>query len=153
MKRLLIAGALLMAVSGIARADDDDRDDRGGHHKERYEAQREYRKDRYEARREADKDRREAEHEYLKDRREAAREYDKDRREALKDYAKAERKWARGGYIPRQYLDEPYYVRDYRQYDLAPPPRGYSWVRPDPRDDQYYLVQMATGVISQILGR
>ena len=154
MKRLLIAGALLMAVSGVALADDDDRrEDRREYQKDRYEAQREYQKDRYEAQREAEKDRREDHREYLKDRREAEREFEKDRREALKKYAKAQRKWARGQSIPRQYLDEPYYVRDYRDYDLAPPPRGYTWVRPDPRDEHYYLVQMATGVISQILGR
>lgn len=153
MKRLLIASALLVAVSGVARADDDRWEDQREYEKERYEAQREYEKDRYEARRESDKDRREAERDYWKDRSEASREYDKDRKKALKEYAKAERKWARGEHIPRQYLVEPYYVRDYRHYDLSPPPRGYTWVRPDPRDDQYYLVQLATGVISEILGR
>lgn len=141
MKHLLIAGALALLVSGVASADD-----RG---KER----REYEQDRREALREADKDRREAEREYWKDRREAQREFEKDRREALKERAKAEREWARGEYIPREYLMDRYYVRDYRAYDLAPPPRGYTWVRPDPRDDRYYLVQMATGVIAQILGR
>ena len=141
MKRLLIATALLTFVSGVASADD------------RWKDHREHDKDRREAVREADKDRREAEREYWKDRREAEREYQKDRREALKERAEVEREWARGEYIPREYLVDRYYVRDYRAYDLAPPPRGYTWVRPDPRDDRYYLVQMATGVIAQILGR
>ena len=141
MKRLLIAAALTMLVSGVASADD------------RWKERREYERDRREALREADRDRREAEREYWKDRREAQREFEKDRREALKERAKAEREWARGEYIPREYLMDRYYVRDYRAYDLAPPPRGYTWVRPDPRDDRYYLVQMATGVIAQILGR
>ena len=141
MKRLLIAGALTLLVSGVASADD------------RWKERREYEQDRREALREADKDRREAEREHWKDRREAQREFEKDRRKALQERAKAEREWARGEYIPREYLMDRYYVRDYRAYDLAPPPRGYTWVRPDPRDDRYYLVQMATGVIAQILGR
>ncbi|CAA9344281.1 MAG: hypothetical protein AVDCRST_MAG71-2401 [uncultured Lysobacter sp.] len=152
MKRLLIAAALTMAVSGIASADDRDKDRREDS-KERYEHLREVEKDRHEALREYGKDRREAEREYWKDRREAEREYEKDRREALKERAKAERRWARGEHLPREYLVDSYYVRDYGRYDLAPPPRGYTWVRPDPRDDRYYLVQMATGVIAQILGR
>lgn len=173
MKRLLIATALMMAASGAAVADErwkDEREDR----KERYEAQREYEKEREEAWREAAKDRREAEREYWKDRREAQREADKDRREAWREAAKdrreAEREyakerreylrerakgrydWARGGHIPREYLDDRYYVDDYRAYELAPPPRGYVWVRPDPRNDEYYLVQVATGIIARILG-
>jgi len=152
MKRVLIAGALLMAVSGAAGADDRWKDWREAE-KERYEAQREYEKDRREAQREYEKDRREAWREAEKDRREAQREYAKDRREALKERAKAERRWARGEHIPREYLLDRYHVRDYRAYELAPPPRGYTWVRPDPRDDEYYLVQLATGVIAQILGR
>lgn len=152
MKRLLIAGALMMAVSGVASADDRWEDAREAD-RERHEAQREYEKDREEAYREAAKDRREAEREYWKDRREAEREFEKDRREFLKERAKAERRWAKGEYIPREYLADSHYVRDYRDYDLAPPPRGYAWVRPDPRDDHYYLVQIATGVIAEILGR
>lgn len=141
MKRLVIATALILAISGVASADGKGKGERG------------YEKDRREAIREADKDRREYEREYRKDRREAAREYDKDRREALKDYAKARREWARGEYIPREYLVDRYYIRDYDRYDLAPPPSGYGYVRPYEQDERYYLVQLATGVISQILGR
>lgn len=140
MKRLLIASALMMAMSGVASADD------------RWKEQREYEKERYEAQREYEKDRYEAQREYEKDRRKALREYGKDRRKALKERAKAERRWARGEHLPREYMLDTYYVRDYGAYDLAPPPRGYRWVRPDPRDDRYYLVQIATGVIAQILG-
>ena len=141
MKRLLIATALVLAATGVARADD------------RWEDLREYEKDRREAIREAEKDRREAEREYWKERREDEREAAKDRREAYREYAKARREWARGQYIPREYLVERYTIREYDDYDLAPPPRGYAWVRPYPQDDRYYLVQLATGVISQILGR
>lgn len=140
MKRLLIASTLIFAISGVASADG-----RGKGH-------REHEKDRAEAYREAEKDRREAQREWMKDRREAAREYDKDRREAYRERAKAEREWARGQYIPRDYLADRYYIRDYNRYDLAPPPNGYAYVRPYPQDDRYYLVQVATGLISRILG-
>lgn len=148
MKRLLIASALtLLALSGAASADDD-RDDR----KDYEEAQREAWKDREEAQREWEEDRREAEREYWKDRREAQREYEEERREALKERNKALRRWARGERLSRDYLGEPYYVRDYDDYELAPPPRGHVWVRPYPEDDTYYLVQVATGVIARVFG-
>lgn len=150
MKRLLIASALtMMALSGVASADDrDDRDDR----EEYEEALREDWEDREEDRREFEKERREAEREYWKDRREAQREYEKERREELKEREKAYRRWARGEHLSRDYLTEPYYVRDYAVYELAPPPRGHVWVRPYPEDDTYYLVQLATGVIARVLG-
>ena len=158
MKHLLIASALtMMTLSGAAVADgrDRNRDDRKDYRewqrealKDRREAQREYEKDR----REYEKDRREAHREYWKDRAEAEREYAKDRREALREREKAQRRWARGQHIPRDYLYDRYYVRDYRAYNLAPPPNGHMWVRPDAQDVTYYLVQLATGLISGILG-
>ncbi len=140
MKHLLIAGALMMAVPGAVLADPP--------HRHGHDAARDYRH----AQREYEKDRRKAEREYWKDRRKAEREYAKDRREAMREFARAERRWARGQHIPRHYLSDTYYVRDYGRYGLAPPPAGYSWVRPDPRDDSYYMVQLATGLIEQILG-
>jgi len=138
MKRLLTAAAVALVACGAANAQDPWKEEA----KDRAEAQREY-----------EKDRREAEREYWKDRREAEKEYEKDRREAMKEWSKDERRWARGDHIPREYLVERYYIRDYRGYDLAPPPPGYTWVHPDPGDDAYYLVQLATGVIAQILDR
>ncbi len=39
-------------------------------------------------------------------------------------------------------------VRDYRRYRLAPPPRGYHWVR---ADNDYLLVGVATSVITSII--
>ncbi|MGY0798885.1 RcnB family protein [Lysobacter sp. A286] len=162
MKKLLIASALAavaVAFSGNAFADDD----RGKEARKEYqEAQREHLKDRREAireyekdRREYEKDRREDMREAAKDRREDEREYWKDRQEAEREWRKdvrEHRRWARGEYIPRDYLADRYYVRDYRDYDLAVPPDGYRWVRPYQGDDTYYLVQMATGLISSILG-
>lgn len=56
----------------------------------------------------------------------------------------------RGERVPAGYLQPAYYVQDYRAYRLAPPPRGYRWVRP--ADNRYLLVQTTTGLISQILG-
>lgn len=156
MKHLLIASVLtMMVLSGAASADD-----RSDARKDYEEAQREAWKDRREAqrdyekdRREAEKERREDEREYWKKRAEVEREFQKDRREALKERAKHQRRWARGEHIPRDYMLESYYVRDHRAYELAPPPRGHMWVRPDPQDDTYYLVQLATGLISSILGK
>jgi Ni/Co efflux regulator RcnB len=61
--------------------------------------------------------------------------------------------WARGQRIPVVYLAPRYYVREYRTSNLAPPPPGMVWVRPYQEDNNFYLVQAATGLISQILGR
>ncbi|MGN7724839.1 RcnB family protein [Luteimonas sp. 22616] len=160
MKKLLIASALAaIAFSGSAFADDDrGREARKEYQEARHEAlkdrreaireyekdRREYEKERREDMREAAKDRREAEREYWKERREAEREWRKDAREY--------RHWARGEYIPRHYLADRYYMQDYRRHDLSMPPDGYMWVRPYEGDDTYYLVQMATGLISSILG-
>jgi Ni/Co efflux regulator RcnB len=58
--------------------------------------------------------------------------------------------WKKGDRIPLAYLEPGYYVDDYRAYNLAPPPRGYRWVRP--MDDRYLLVQVATGLINEVLG-
>ncbi|HMB42906.1 MAG TPA: RcnB family protein [Luteimonas sp.] len=59
-------------------------------------------------------------------------------------------KFERGERVPAVYLERRYYVENYRVYNLAPPPRGYRWVRPD--DGRYLLISTATGLISQILG-
>lgn len=59
-------------------------------------------------------------------------------------------KFERGQRVPTIYMQPRYYVQDYRVYNLAPPPRGYRWVRPD--DGRYLLVSTATGLISQLLG-
>jgi Ni/Co efflux regulator RcnB len=53
-------------------------------------------------------------------------------------------RWARG----ERYDGPVYVVRDYRDYRLAPPPRGYHWVRGD--NDDYLLVAITTGLILDI---
>lgn len=133
MKPLLLAAALMLAIPGAAVADPPHRH---GHDGPRHHAK---------ALRDYEKDQRKAEREYWKDRQKAERRYQR-------DIAKAERRWARGQHLPRSYLVDTYYVRDYGRYGLAAPPPGYTWVRPDPRDDSYYMVQLATGLIEQIFG-
>ena len=78
------------------------------------------------------------------------REYRKDVRQAYRQDQRNYRRWARGQYIPRDYRASRYYINDYRSYRLAPPPRGYAWVRPYQNDDTYYMVQIASGLIAQI---
>lgn len=63
------------------------------------------------------------------------------------------RAWARGERLPTVYLAPRYYVEDYRDYRLAPPPRGMVWVQPYENTREFYLVQVATGLVSQIFGR
>lgn len=58
----------------------------------------------------------------------------------------------RGQRVPVVYLQPRYYVDDYRAYRLAPPPPGYRWVRPYRDSNEYLLVQVATGLIMQVLG-
>jgi Ni/Co efflux regulator RcnB len=60
--------------------------------------------------------------------------------------------WRRGQRVPVVYLQPRYYISDYRHYGLAPPPRGYRWVRPYPDSGEYLLVAVATGLIAQVLG-
>ncbi|HRN62874.1 MAG TPA: RcnB family protein [Luteimonas sp.] len=134
MKRLLLAIALTtFAISAAGTADA--RDDRRGYGY--HEDGKDYWKDRRKADKRALKAQEKAEKAYWK---------------AVKEDQKAYRRWARGQYIPVEYRQPRYYVSDYRAYHLAPPPRGYSYVRPYDHDDTYYLVELATGLITQILG-
>ena len=82
----------------------------------------------------------------------AGKAHEKAYRKAVKEQDKAYRRWARGQYIPASYRSQQYYIDDYRAYHLDAPPRGYRWVRPYEEDDTYYLVEIATGLISQIFG-
>jgi Ni/Co efflux regulator RcnB len=59
-------------------------------------------------------------------------------------------KFARGQRVPVVFLQPRYYVDDYRVYHLAPPPRGYRWVRPE--SGRFLLVAATTGLIAEILG-
>ncbi len=76
--------------------------------------------------------------------------YDRGRHDNGHHYGQIKQAYRRGDYVPEAYWAPRYYVEDYRVYHLAPPPRGYRWVRP--ADDRYLLVEIATGVIAQALG-
>lgn len=54
-------------------------------------------------------------------------------------------RWHRGDH----YRGREVVVRDYRDYDLRPPPRGYRWVRGD--DGNFLLVAVASGIIADII--
>lgn len=58
------------------------------------------------------------------------------------------RRWHRGAVIPYDYRRS-WYVRDYRRYGWAPPPRGYAYYRTDTGD--IVLAAIATGVILSLL--
>lgn len=60
------------------------------------------------------------------------------------------RHFRRGERVPVVYLQPRYYVNDWRAYHLAPPPRGYRWVRPV--DGHFLLVAATTGLIAEMLG-
>lgn len=134
MKRLLLAAALAtVAVSAIGTAEA--RDHRHDRHEHR--AERDYWKDREKAERRARKDHEKAERAYFK---------------AVREEEKAYRRWARGQHLPVEYRQPRYYVHDYRSYGLAPPPAGYTYVRPYPQDDTYYMIELASGLVARILG-
>jgi len=77
------------------------------------------------------------------------REHWRDRRPAPPHgHAWGHRRWARGVVIPYDYRSR-WYVRDYRRYGWAPPPRGYAYYRTDTGD--IVLAAIATGVILSLL--
>ncbi|QIB34411.1 RcnB family protein [Ancylobacter pratisalsi] len=53
--------------------------------------------------------------------------------------------WSKGHRLPPGYRQN--VVRDYRRHHLAPPPRGYKWVRVN---NEYLMIGMVTGLISSI---
>src|SRR5512146_2762664 len=52
-------------------------------------------------------------------------------------------RWTRGDRLPDRYRQSRYFVNDWRERRLRPPPRGYRWVRDDVNN--YYLMLIATG--------
>ncbi len=61
---------------------------------------------------------------------------------------RAHDRWVKGHRFDRQYMNNKYYVSNYRTYHLRKPPHGYRWYR---ADDQYVLVRRDNGVISDII--
>lgn len=60
----------------------------------------------------------------------------------------AKKMWRQGERLPTTYITERYYVVEPQRYRLPPAPYGYRWVR---IDDDYYLAQTRTGLISQVV--
>jgi len=60
------------------------------------------------------------------------------------------RSFRHGERVPVVYLQPRYYVDDYWSYHLAPPPRGYRWIRPV--DGRFILIAATTGLIAEVLG-
>jgi len=85
-----------------------------------------------------------------RDRHDDDRRYDDRRHDNGRHLGHIKQGYRRGMRAPAVYLQPRYYVNDYRRYRLAPPPRGYRWVRP--ADDRYLLVEITSGLISQALG-
>lgn len=139
MKHLLLSAALAAFAASAAGPVAAHDDDRRGH--DYHKADKDYWKDRRKAERRAWK-----EHE------KAEKAYTKAYRKAVREDEKAYRRWARGQYIPAEYRQPRYYISDHRAYRLAPPPSGYTYVRPYEQDDTYYLIELATGLVTQILG-
>ena len=78
-----------------------------------------------------------------------AQPYDRhDRIVERHDAIRADRHWARGQRLPREYWGGGYVVSDWRVRHLRPPPRGYHWVRVD---NNYVLAAAATGLIADII--
>lgn len=62
--------------------------------------------------------------------------------------ANSNTQFARGKRAPYQYRQPQYFVNDWQSRNLRRPPSGYRWVRND--DNQFLLIAIATGVISQV---
>ncbi len=54
----------------------------------------------------------------------------------------------RGQRLPTSYISQRYYVTDPQTYHLREAPAGYRWVQVN---DQYYLAQTRTGLISEVV--
>jgi Ni/Co efflux regulator RcnB len=57
-------------------------------------------------------------------------------------------RWVKGDYLPTEYRNHTYVVENYRDYHLAPPPRGYYWVNTGP---DFVLAAVATGLVASVV--
>ena len=60
-------------------------------------------------------------------------------------------RWSRGDRLPREYMQERFFVTNWQQHNLRQPPRGYRWVRNDSND--FFLVLISTGVLLEVVYR
>jgi Ni/Co efflux regulator RcnB len=162
MKRLFAATALTVALLGgvVTTAQADNRD----HHDRRYDYRQDRHDDRHDGRRDNRHDnrydRRDDRHDYRYARRDDRHDRDWDRSYAFRHYDGRRfdrgyyvrpsgyyyRSWRYGDCLPRAYYGRRYIVNDYYAYRLAPPPRGYYWVRVD---NDVVLAAIASGLVVQ----
>ncbi|WP_377297857.1 RcnB family protein [Rhizobium sp. SGZ-381] len=57
-------------------------------------------------------------------------------------------RWSKGHKLTRAERARLANIRDYRQYRLSAPPRGYQWVRVD---NQFLLIGAASGIIASVV--
>ncbi len=58
-------------------------------------------------------------------------------------------RFRRGDFLPYEYRQRPFMVRDWRAYRLYAPPAGYQWVQTDSGD--FLLIAIATGLIANMV--
>ena len=65
------------------------------------------------------------------------------------NYSSRGQRYHRGGYVPRHYLSNQYYVNNWQSYPgLYSPPYGHQWVN---TGGEFLLVALATGLIANAL--
>lgn len=55
--------------------------------------------------------------------------------------------WRKGDRLPPEYRERQYVIDDWREYHLAPPPRGYQWVG---IGGDYLIVQIGSGIVLRV---
>lgn len=55
--------------------------------------------------------------------------------------------WRKGDRLPPEYRERQYVIDDWREYRLAPPPRGYQWVG---IGGDYLMVQIGSGIVLRV---
>jgi len=141
MRKFLVAGLALSVLAGgatTASAQNYDRQDRR-------EYRQDLREDRRDYRRELRQERREARQDYRRWQR-AERRYRAGAYVAPRGYAY--RNWAYGQRLPQSYYGQRYVIRDYNQYGLYAPPRGYVWTRVG---NDAILTAVAGGLIGAVV--
>jgi len=152
--------SLLFVMTALAAAPAMARDHGRGHDRDDdrygYQDRGDRDHDRYEGRYDDRKHRRDRDYGYYRDDRRGDRYYRPAPRVVYRPVYRSEYhpgygppRWARGGrYYDRGY-GPTYVVRDYYDYGLRAPPRGYYWRRSDAGD--FLLVAITTGIIADLI--
>jgi len=152
--------ALSLVIGSLTSAHADGRDDDRHDHRSQINHHADLPSDQYRAHQHRDWDRRDGDD--RRDERHHERDYDNADRAYREGYRQGrydggryirprgyyQHAWRRGDKLPNAYYSNRYVVRNYRQYRLHSPPRGYHWVRVD-RD--IVLAAVTTGVIVSVV--